>query len=500
MTVSKSMFPLQNSIKNITTLKGRFEVLQTQLATGQKAATLAEMGSDRYFDLAIRSRMSRIDGYQANIKTVNLRLSVIDTVVSRLDVIEADARAASVSGGSGSTNLNFETTPTLAQSRLDEVLTLMNSDLAGRYLFGGSRTETKPVADPLAILNGEGGRAGFKTVAGERRLADLGADQLGRLAIGGGGATVTLSEDGVHPFGFKLSTLSASTASITLGAPAGSPSSLSVGFGATLPAAGDQVTIGLTMPDGTEEQLVLTATTSSEPQLGEFQLGADANATAANFSAALGDALENLALTGLAAASAFKAADDFFAGTGETAMRVDGPPFETATAMVAGTAGNTVQWYTGEDSADPRTTVSAKVGEGTTVRYGVQANESGITDLVRALAAMAVQTYSATDETAGQRFDAMVRRNTDRLAEGNDDRPGSIEVIAVELGLAKTTAGAVGERHTAHKAQLGNMLDAIESIPSEEVAMEILAVKTRLEASYQTASLVSQLSLVNYFR
>jgi hypothetical protein len=71
-------------------------------------------------------------------------------------------------------------------------------------------------------------------------------------------------------------------------------------------------------------------------------------------------------------------------------------------------------------------------------------------------------------------------------------------VIAIELALAKTTMGNVSERQTTYKAQLETMLAEIETIPPEEVAMEILALKTRLEASYQTTSLVAQLSLVNY--
>ena len=55
-------------------------------------------------------------------------------------------------------------------------------------------------------------------------------------------------------------------------------------------------------------------------------------------------------------------------------------------------------------------------------------------------------------------------------------------MIAAELGLAQSTAGQVGERHIDHKAQLGNMLADIEGISNEQVAMEILALKTRLEA------------------
>ena len=61
-SVGKTMFPLSNGIKNITAMKQRYDKLQLQLATGEKAATLAEMGSSRYFDLALRQRMSRIDG------------------------------------------------------------------------------------------------------------------------------------------------------------------------------------------------------------------------------------------------------------------------------------------------------------------------------------------------------------------------------------------------------------------------------------------------------
>jgi flagellar hook-associated protein 3 FlgL len=94
----------------------------------------------------------------------------------------------------------------------------------------------------------------------------------------------------------------------------------------------------------------------------------------------------------------------------------------------------------------------------------------------------------------------MTARNNERLSEDVASTQGSIEMIAVELGLAKATTGAVAERHTAHKAQLSNMLQDIEEAPTEVVAMEILALKTRLEASYQTTAMLGQLSLVNYLK
>lgn len=252
--INRSMFPLSTGINNIMGMKERYDKLQTQLSSGLKASNLGEMGTDRYFDLALRSRISRIDSYQSNIKTVNLRLNILDQTVSRLDTIEADARASTMSSG-GQESLNFQTAPTLASARFDEVMTLLNVDVAGRYLFGGAETEQKPVEDGYYVLNGRGSQAGFRQVAGERKLADLGASHLGRLTSSAAGGAVTLAEDGAHPFGLKLATASTNSTNITVNQPTGSPKSMSVQFGATLPAPGDAVTINFTLPDGTSDSV-----------------------------------------------------------------------------------------------------------------------------------------------------------------------------------------------------------------------------------------------------
>ena len=75
-----TMYPLQTSFGQITKMQQRFAQLQMQLATGQKAGNLAEMGSDRYFDLSLRGRLGRIEGYQNNIDMVNMRLDLVINV------------------------------------------------------------------------------------------------------------------------------------------------------------------------------------------------------------------------------------------------------------------------------------------------------------------------------------------------------------------------------------------------------------------------------------
>ena len=73
-------------------------------------------------------------------------------------------------------------------------------------------------------------------------------------------------------------------------------------------------------------------------------------------------------------------------------------------------------------------------------------------------------------------------------------------MLSVELGNAQANIASVGERQSGYQAQLGGLLEDIESVSKEEVAMEMLALQTRLQASYQATSLVASLSLVNYLK
>jgi len=83
-------------------------------------------------------------------------------------------------------------------------------------------TDKQPVADMDSILYGGSGKAGFKQIASERQQADVG-DGLGRLTLAGTAPDVSLTEDGNHSFGFKLSTVTASSSAITLTTPTGTP-------------------------------------------------------------------------------------------------------------------------------------------------------------------------------------------------------------------------------------------------------------------------------------
>jgi len=380
---------------------------------------------------------------------------------------------------------------------MTELVDLMNSELNGRHLFGGNETENNPVQSYEALMNGKDGKSGFRTVLSERKLADTGAAEMGRMTTGIVGTAVSLAEDGTHPFGFKLDALSSDGSAATLTGPAGAPPAIGIDF-ASQPNSNERIIISLDMPDGRTIQAEMKAVAGPPSASNEFQIGGTTAATAANFKTALDAKLTELTKTELAAASAFAAADNFFAANGETPQRVDGPPYDTATSLITATDADTVIWYDGQSATNPRQTIDARVDENTRVSYGVQANEDGPTRLIRSLAVFAAEGFSPSDPNAKLKYQSLNNAVRDRLSEAHNSEKGSIEVIQMELGLAKTTNGRILERQVQQKSMLENMLVEIEAAPIEEVAMQILSLQTRMQASYQTASIVSKLSLVNY--
>lgn len=487
MIVNKALYPVSTTIKTINNMQKQMENLQMQLATGKRYNSLAEIGSDRVHDLNIRSRLGRIEGYLANIQTVETRLSFYTNALQRLDEIEASARGLAVPGAYGTNGVNLATSKNQAITLLKEVIDTLNTDITGQYLFGGNASDRKPVASFDEIMYGP---QGFAPFVQQRHGEDL--TNMGRLDRTVAANVLTIAEDGDHNFGFKLSGGSSSNAGVSVALspvdpldPDG-PQQVDVTFDVQ-PAAGDEVTIQVTYPDDRTrvESITLKATTEVPPPEGTFLIGADTSATATNFAAALNTTLTKLTDTKLTASSTYAAADQFFTKRGE-AQHPDA-----------------MQWYNGQDvgaAGNPRQTVTTSIDESTKVSYGVQANEGGIVELMKGLAVFAVSTLTPIDSTNAGIYDGLVGLQRARLSETNDSKPGSIEGITMELGLAANTLNTVKTRHTQYDAQLKTMLADIESAPVEEVAMQMLTLRTRLEASYQVTSMVSQLTLVNYLR
>ena len=605
---------------SILNIRAQLDGLTQQLASGRVSTTYAGQGANRGFALSLRAQVSNINAFADTATNVNTRLNVVNLALQGLsDIGTLVKKAASTS--TIVLNDNGQTSGQItSQAAFSNAVSLLNSQTGDRYLFSGRTTDTPATVSADVMLDGLGTQAGLKQLINERRQADQGVSNMGHLTVASPPLTTTvtsLTEDG-SSFGLKLGSVSSSLTGATVTQPTGAPPVATVDLGAVNPNEGENVTFNFNLPDGTSEQIVLTATTKNPPPTGSFLIGADTAATTTNLQGALTSSIQTLSDTSLVAASAIAASNNFFnstatvtgsavnnkvaapitsatllsglAGTDSLAtsfaagdtitvngtpitfvasgatgnqvnvtdsvqsllakidsitgtttpstvtggvialhggdgdaltisssnaaaftalgftgtpsanpapLRVNGPPFATATNLVGGTAANTVSWYTGEVGTDPaRGTAIARIDQSITVQYGARANEQALRYQLQNIAVYSAVTTNANNPNSKAQVNALQQRVAANLAPQTGQQ--SIQDMQAQFAGAQTAIKASTDRQTQLKAMAQTMLDQIEGINQDEVATKILALQTSLQASYQTTSMLYQTTLTKF--
>ena len=166
--------------------------------------------------------------------------------------------------------------------------------------------------------------------------------------------------------------------------------------------------------------------------------------------------------------------------------------------MVPGTTANTVIWYTGETGTDPaRSTATAKIDQSLSVSYGARANEDAIRNLVQNVATLAAVTISPTDPNG-----VALSSELDQRLTANLGQPGvqTIADIETDLASAQTSLQAAKNRHQQASSTLSDFLQQIDGVSNEDVGAQLLTLQTRMQASMQVTSMLTQLSLVNFIK
>lgn len=531
---------LQNqSIQTISTsVNGAKNTLLTQYETaGTLGRTTTQTTMAGAFDAALDALNQNVasrylfGGTATDVAPVASSATILDgdpsTGAAGLKTVIAERKAADrgaspevgrlTLGGTGSS-------VTLSESANPGVRDNFGFTILGADATGGAITKTSSAAVPGDVTlgfsvagvptqpkDGDVVRLSVVQADGSQRLVDVtarasssGPPGPNEFAIGADPATTAANLKAVAG-GPIASAQSASPPGVTLTyADPGTPGS--AGFTvASQPADGATVSVTLGLRDGTQVTLTLTARASAtglDPK-SAFAIGATTDETAANLKAALGNALNGAADTDLAASSAVLAANDFFAGSRNPAFaprRTAGPTSDPAAATgfaAAPAAGKTVIWYRGDDApgADPRASAPVQVDRSQIVGTGTQANEPAFRLALASFGVLAADA-GGTAATDDARYGAL----TSRVVHGLTTQPAdqSIDVVGTQLAGATVALSDAKSRHGATRAVLQDTISGIEDASSDQVAAQILALQTALQASYQTTSMLSKLSLTNY--
>jgi flagellar hook-associated protein 3 FlgL len=177
-------------------------------------------------------------------------------------------------------------------------------------------------------------------------------------------------------------------------------------------------------------------------------------------------------------------------------LRVGGAPLGSATTLVNGSA-NTVGWYTGNSGpGTARASSTVRIDQSQTVQYGAQANEAAIRSAIQSIAVFAAVTASPTAPNSAAEIGALSSRTAANLTPQAGQQ--TISDIQTDFANAQNTMKDATARQTQTQAALQSMVDQTEGISQNQVASEILALQTSLQASYQTTAMLSQLSLTKF--
>jgi flagellar hook-associated protein 3 FlgL len=388
-SINYSSSVLGSQIRNINT---QLTDLSTQLSTGKLSQNYSGMGTNEGFAIAGRAQLSNIAAYTDTITNVNVSINLANTALQALTTIRSTVQTGSANTAQD-LNVNGQTVAqNTAAAQFGSMVGVLNTQSGNRYLFSGTAFNTPSVADAGDIINGTTTQAGFKTVLAERQAADLGANGKGRLVqTQPTPSSVQVVEDSAtSPFGLKISAVSSSLTGATVTGPSGSPVSFSVDLNGVNPNNGDKLSVKFTLPDGSTEQIDLTASSATPTPLGSFAIDASVPVnptnTATNLNTALDTAIKKLANTSLVAASAIVAGDNFF----NTASSAIGTPVNNQAATPAPVTGATaLSGASPSDSISPGFVAGDTITvNGTTLSFvssGATGNQLNVGDSIQTL-------------------------------------------------------------------------------------------------------------------
>jgi flagellar hook-associated protein 3 FlgL len=429
-SINYSSSVLGSQIRNINM---QLTDLSTQLSTGKLSQNYSGMGTNEGFAIASRAQLSNIAAYTDTITNVNVSINLANTALQALTTIRNTVQTGSANTAQD-LNVNGQTVAqNTAAAQFGSMVGVLNTQAGNRYLFSGTAVNTQPVADAGDIINGTTTQAGFKTVLAERQAADLGTGtgRLVQTSLPSG--AVQVSEDVAgSPFGLKIAAVSSTLTGATVTGPSGSPVSFSVNLNGTNPNNGDKLSVKFTLPDGSTEQIDLTASTATPTPVGSFAIDASVPVNPANtqtsLNTALNTAITKLANTALVAASAVTAGDNFF----NTASSAIGTSVNNQAAPPAPVTGATaLSGASPSDSISPGFVAGDTITvNGTTLSFvssGATGNQLNVGDSIQTL-------MSKIDQITGTSKPSTVHGGS--ITINTDD--------AANLSITTSNTGALG--------------------------------------------------------
>lgn len=136
---------------NLNTISSDLDKLNTQVATGRKYARTSEDVSSAVRGYQIRRNLSKLEGYQDNIRHAEDFLTNSESTLDQMESSLAEATVKILQGMNGTQNQgDRKIIASELRTIQNQLLETLNTSTSGMYLFGGSNDEK-----PFTVLGGK---------------------------------------------------------------------------------------------------------------------------------------------------------------------------------------------------------------------------------------------------------------------------------------------------------------------------------------------------------
>ncbi|WP_243290287.1 flagellar hook-associated protein FlgL [Bacillus sp. FJAT-47783] len=158
MRVTQSMLA-QNSLRNLSSSYGKLGKYQDQLATGKKITRPSDDPVVAMKGMYYRTNLTEVEQYKRNISEIYQWMENSEAGIEHTNKALQRARELLVQAANGS---NSESERKAIASEIkqikSDIVNVANTQVAGRYIFNGTKTDEAPVTDgnpPVVHMNTE---------------------------------------------------------------------------------------------------------------------------------------------------------------------------------------------------------------------------------------------------------------------------------------------------------------------------------------------------------
>ena len=140
---------LQSSLRE---LNAGLAIAEEQISTGKRATRFSGLtGNDARISIELRTAISTRETYIDSINSTKLRAEVANAALLEMQTLATDLRVELIKQTQDLYKENLPIMNEFAKTQIDRLANLLNSQVAGVFVFSGPASNKPPIAEPAAI-------------------------------------------------------------------------------------------------------------------------------------------------------------------------------------------------------------------------------------------------------------------------------------------------------------------------------------------------------------